>query len=312
LKAMGSQSAETRCKVPLRYKELFGKKLDDVMKTECGNKDFGTALQFLAQNPVDAECDMIMSACKGLGTKEKLLGTIICGRSNAEMTLLKKKFFDLHTKDLYVMFCLLHTSLPCFYVVLLTFALMLHRGRVLDSELGGAFEALVFNCLQAADEEYDPKGEHSEDKMKEEAKALYEMGQGKFGTNEKGLFKILVCAPSEYLKLLNLHYADKYGLTLLKALETEMPGDTGEAALFMLKMKIKPYEAVAELIDDALRGVGTKELLLTCTLIRYQCIMKQVAAAHLELYGSSIEDRIKSETKRDFEKILLEIVAAGN
>jgi Annexin len=102
LKALGSQSPETRCKVPLRYKELFGKELKDVMKTECGSKDFGLALQFLAQNPVAAECDMIMSACKGLGTKEKLLGTIICGRSNAEMTLLKKTFFDIHTKDLYV------------------------------------------------------------------------------------------------------------------------------------------------------------------------------------------------------------------
>jgi Annexin len=99
---MGSLSPGTRCKVPLRYKELFGKDLKDVMKTECGSKDFGTALQFLAQNPVEAECDMIMSASKGLGTKEKLLGTIICGRSNAEMNILKKKFFDIHTKDLYV------------------------------------------------------------------------------------------------------------------------------------------------------------------------------------------------------------------
>jgi Annexin len=101
---MGSLSPATRCKVSLRYKELFGKELKDVMETECGSKDFGTALQFLAQNPVEAECDMIMKACKGLGTKEKLLGTIICGRSNEEMSLLKKKFFDIHTKDLYVMY----------------------------------------------------------------------------------------------------------------------------------------------------------------------------------------------------------------
>jgi hypothetical protein len=116
LQAMGTQSAETRCKVPARYKELFGKELKAVMKAECGNKDFGIALQFLAQNPIEAECDMIMTACKGLGTKEKLLGTIICGRSNAEMELLKKKFFEIHTKDLYVMLlCLILFSVffPC-------------------------------------------------------------------------------------------------------------------------------------------------------------------------------------------------------
>jgi Annexin len=181
----------------------------------------------------------------------------------------------------------------------------------LDSELGGSFEALVFNCLQAADEKFDPKY-HTDDKMKEDAAALYKMGQGSFGTNEKGLFKILVSAPVKYLQKLNLFYAEKHGLTLLKALETEMGGATKDSALFMLKMKLKPYEAVAGLINDACKGLGTNELLLTCTLIRYQNIMKQVALAHIELYGSTIEDRIKSETKRDYEKILLEIVAAGN
>jgi Annexin len=181
----------------------------------------------------------------------------------------------------------------------------------LDSELGGSFEALVFNCLQAADEEYDPAF-HNDDKMKEDAATLYKMGQGKFGTNEKGLFKLLVCAPETYLQKLNLHYAEKYGLTLLKALETEMGGATRDAALFMLKMKLKPYEAVAALIHDACKGLGTNELLLTCTLIRYQNILKQVALAHIELYGSTIEDRVKSETKRDYEKILLEIIAGGN
>jgi hypothetical protein len=102
LKALGSHSPEARSKVAVRYKELFGKELHEVMKTECGKKEFGTALQFLARNPLEAECDMVMAACKGVGTKEKVLGTIICGRSNAEMELLKKKFFDIHGKDLYV------------------------------------------------------------------------------------------------------------------------------------------------------------------------------------------------------------------
>ena len=92
LKAMGGMSMEERCMVPIRYKELFKKKLVDVMKSECGNKDFGTALQFLAVNPVEAECMMIDKACKGMGTDELLLSTIICGRTNKEMELLKVSY----------------------------------------------------------------------------------------------------------------------------------------------------------------------------------------------------------------------------
>jgi hypothetical protein len=89
LVAMGSMSAETRCMVPIKYKQMFDKKLKDVMKSECGKKDFGTALQFLAQPPDAAEAGMIHKACSGFGTNELLLATILCGRSNKEMILLK-------------------------------------------------------------------------------------------------------------------------------------------------------------------------------------------------------------------------------
>ena len=83
-------SPETRCKVALRYPEVHGKNLRALVKSECGNRDFGTALKFLAVSPVEAECDMIKKACKGLGTNEGLLYPIICGRSNKEMEILKK------------------------------------------------------------------------------------------------------------------------------------------------------------------------------------------------------------------------------
>lgn len=66
------------------------------MKSECGNKDFGTAVQFLAVDPVTAECMMINTACKGAGTDELLLGTLICGRTNEEMDILKvRSRFDI-------------------------------------------------------------------------------------------------------------------------------------------------------------------------------------------------------------------------
>jgi hypothetical protein len=89
IQAIGRCSPELRCVVPTRYEEMFEKKLQNVIQSECGNKDFGIALQFLSVDPVEAECDMIDRACKGFGTDELLLLTIICGRTNAEIDLLK-------------------------------------------------------------------------------------------------------------------------------------------------------------------------------------------------------------------------------
>lgn len=46
-------------------------------------------------------------------------------------------------------------------------------------------------------------------------------------------------------------------------------------------------------------------------LIRYTQIMKQVMLAHVELYGKTIPDRVKSETRGEHEKLLMELVESG-
>lgn len=62
---MGSQTSEQRCLVHLCYKEKYGKELKDVVKSECGNRDFGIALQYLSLAPDMAEAQMLKDACKG-------------------------------------------------------------------------------------------------------------------------------------------------------------------------------------------------------------------------------------------------------
>ncbi len=68
------------------------------MKAECGKGDFGMALQFLSVPSDETECDILKKACKGAGTNELLLYPVICGRSNIEIDLLKKKFFTVGHK----------------------------------------------------------------------------------------------------------------------------------------------------------------------------------------------------------------------
>lgn len=180
-------------------------------------------------------------------------------------------------------------------------------GRALDKEMGNDFEKLIFTCLQDIEEEYDPFI-HNDEKAKEDVDKLYNMGQGKFGTDEAGLFRILCSSPPEYIQKLNLLYAKRYETTLIKALESEFRGATGPAVLFMLNMKVKPYEEIAKLITKACKGFGTNELLLTCTIIRYQKILKEVMAAHEELFGRTVQERVKSELKGESRALLLTIL----
>lgn len=182
-------------------------------------------------------------------------------------------------------------------------------GSALGSEVVGTLEFLVFNCLQAAQEDYN-ESFHNDEKMKEDIEALYKMGQAAVGTDEKGTFKILCAAPPEYMKKLNMAYADKHGVTLLHSLSTEFKGIAKDAAQFLIGMKIKPYEEIAKLLERASAGVGTNETLLSTALIRYQGVMKDVMLAHVELFGKTIVDRVRAESRGVYEALFLELLAA--
>ena len=129
-----------------------------------------------------------------------------------------------------------------------------------------------------------------------------------WGTDEAGMTKIVVMSPPKYLKILNLIYADMYGCTLFKAFEDEMGGIAGEAALFTLGMKLKPYETVAKLVKRACAGFGTDEFLLTSCILRYQSILPYVAVAHERLFEKSIHNGVKDETRGDYEDLLIALL----
>lgn len=281
--ALATQDATERYKIALRYKELHDKELVDLMKKEFSG-DFGTALEFLALPSDKAECAMIRKATKGIGAKVNVVWSILCGRTNDEIDRLKKTYFQMYDKDL---------------------------GKLLASELHGDMERLIFNCLQGAEEEYDPQF-HTAEKAVEDADEIHKKGQGRWGTDEKGIFKILCKAPPEHIENISKVYADKYGYTLMKAMEKELGGmaetKVRDATLHMLGMKLKPYETMAKLVKTACAGMGTDELLLTTCVIRFQPQLQEVQSAHIELYQKTIHDRVRSEVGGKYKALLLQVL----
>jgi len=164
--------------------------------------------------------------------------------------------------------------------------------------------------MQGGEEPFDPQY-HTREKAVEDAEIIYKKGQGKFfGTDEKGIFKILCSAPPQYVEMISSVYSDKYGYTLFKGMEKELSGNVKDGTLFMLGMKMKPFETIAGLMKKACAGVGTDEMLLTFSIIRYQMVMKDVMAAHIELYGKSLHDRVRNECGGKYKTLLLSILNA--
>jgi len=167
--------------------------------------------------------------------------------------------------------------------------------------------SLVLNAIQAGEETYDPQY-HTEQKAREDAELIYRKGQGKLGTDEKSIFKTICASPPEHILNINKIYTDKYDVTLKKAVEKELSGKVRDGCLHLVGMKLKPFETIAKLVDKACVGIGTDELLLTCTIIRYQHVMKEVMSAHIELFGKTIHDRVREETSGPYKTVLLTIL----
>jgi len=84
----------------------------------------------------------------------------------------------------------------------------------------------------------------------------------------------------------------------MKGMEKEFSGVTSkdsvkDAVLHLIGMKLKPYETMAKLIKQACAGFGTDEMLLTACVIRFQPVLAEVQSAHIELYGKTIQDRVR-------------------
>lgn len=218
IKTLGSKNTVERYLIAFRYKEMYEKELKELMKKE-NTGDFGFLTQLLSLPAPDAECKIIRKATKGMGTNEKLLYSVLCGRSNAEMEILKKTYFQRYQKDLI---------------------------SLVTSEVSGDVKKLMIACLQAMEEEYDPTY-HNTAKAEEDAKAFYKAGQGKkFGTDEAVLFDIICRSPPQYLKMVDEAYIANNNVNLEKALEKVLRGKSEKAALFTIGMKLHPYETVAD------------------------------------------------------------------
>jgi hypothetical protein len=283
---MGRLDSEMRCKVPVRYGAMFEgneETLTTLMRKECGKKEFGTALQFLALDPVSAEALMLKTALSDIKSNETLLHSIAVGRSNREMTILKKKYFDMFAEDL---------------------------SSTLDIDFGAPFEAIIPSCFRDNESRNDVDGTRGNEALEDDGEEL--LGDRKLATNEKGLPKLFGNSPNQCMKRLRLLNALKNGCDITEMLEAEMGGQLQGAAAHFIGMMVRPYDTIAGLIDKACaKKFGTNELLLTCTLIRYQCVLPQVNKAHMEAYGNSIKDRIQDEVRGVYRKLLLEIIAVG-
>jgi len=134
----------------------------------------------------------------------------------------------------------------------------------------------------------------------DDARRLREAMKG-IGTNDSVLIDIIGHRTREQRMMIIAEYHNTVGRDLLKDLESETSGNYRTVLLKLMKPR---DEMLAEILYEAMKGAGTKDLTLIDIMTQFPYELPAVAAAYQRLYGKSLESAIKSETSGSYEKML--------
>jgi len=121
------------------------------------------------------------------------------------------------------------------------------------------------------------------------------------GTNDSVLIDIIGHRDRQQRMMIVAAYSSIVGRDLLKDLEAETSGNYRRVLLLLMKPR---DEMLAELLNEAMKGAGTRDNILIDLMTQFTYELPAVAAAYQRKYGKSLESAIKSETSGNYEKML--------
>ncbi|KAK2911862.1 hypothetical protein QQF64_027727 [Cirrhinus molitorella] len=220
----------------------------------------------LARPPAVNDAKWIIKAIKGAGTNNRILIEILGSRTNKQIKELSAAYAE-ETKKTLV--------------------------QKLKTEVSGDFgKAIILLAEGARDESTNVNA----DKAKEDAKALYNAGEKKMGTDESKFIEILCKRSMPHLRQTILEYKNISGKTLQKSIEKEMSGDLEELLVVIVKCAMSTPAYFAEKLYKSMKGVGTDETTLTRVMVsRGEIDMLDIRAEYKKLYRQSLYKEISSD-----------------
>jgi len=263
--------------VEKKFRTMYGDDLSKWLEKELKGKLEQVVLgRFYGPRGYQAYC--LRKAMQGVGTDERALIDVICTKNKIEMTMVKKAYEALFKRDLI---------------------------RDIESETSGDFRRIMVSLSSAGRDEKPV----DEDLAKEDAAALYEAGEGKWGTDEGTFNRIFAGRSFPQLRAMFVAYKKKTGQDMGKVIEKEMSGNMERAFLTLYRYIQDPITYYSEVLYRSMKGMGTDDRTLIRTVLsRCEIDLGAIKEKFQKLHQKSLDKAIKSETSGDYRKIMLAIV----
>ncbi|CCG81416.1 Annexin XIV [Taphrina deformans PYCC 5710] len=261
-----------------RFEQLVGKSLVAVIEKET-SKWFSFGLVGCASGPLDWDVALLHRAMQGLGTHEDLLTELLIGRSNGEINELKYAYEKKY-----------HRSLQA----------------AVQGDLSMKTERMFNMALTARrDEEYVPIDQA---RVQADIHTLYGASSKRLGTDEIQVCGIVLSRSDNHLRAVAQGYAMSHRKTVPEMIRAEFSGHMRDALLHAMDGAIDRPTRDANLLEESMAGMGTKDERLTYRVVRMhwdRAHTANVKARYQHVFRKDLVSRIKGETSGDYERLLV-------
>ncbi|XP_034047778.1 annexin A3b isoform X2 [Thalassophryne amazonica] len=259
------------------YEKATGRALVADLKGDT-HGDFEDLLVALVTLPAVYDCHEVIKATKGAGTTESTLTEIFASRSNRHIKALSEAY-------------------------------LAETGRSiindLQSEVSGDYAKAL---LILAEGKRDESTNVDSAKAKADAKALYEAGEKKWGTDEAKFIDILCHRSIPQLQQTLVEYKNISKKTLQQSIESEMSGDLEKLLVAVVKCVKSVPTYLAEILFKSMKGAGTTESTLTRIIVsRSEIDLQDIKTDYKKLFGYTLYSQLEDEVSGNYGEALKQL-----
>ncbi|TKC49033.1 hypothetical protein EI555_003808, partial [Monodon monoceros] len=171
-----------------------------------------------------------------------------------------------------------------------------------------AYQRLFDRSLES-DANRDEGDNVDKDLAGQDAKDLYDAGEGRWGTDELTFSEVLAKRNHKQLRATFQAYQALIGKDIEEAIEAETSGDLQKAYLTLVRSARDLEGYFADCLYKAMKGAGTdEETLIDIIVTQAEVDLQGIKAKFQEKYQKSLSDMVRSDTSGDFQKLLVALL----
>ena len=261
------------------YKSCYGKDLIKRLKEDTsGNFKQVIAGVFMTPAEYDAMC--LYKAMKGLGTSEGVLIEIIGTRTNEELREIREVFEREYKGSL---------------------------EKWVIGDTSGNFKNLLVALLQGQ-RSMNPTPDPA--MCQNDAQALYNAGEGRWGTDEPTFIKIFSKRSAAEMAMINDFYIKLTGKGLLRAVDKEFSGDIKKLLQTVVGGLLDRPGYFATRIREAVKGLGTNDSKLVRVIVsRCEKDLGLIKQAYQRIYSRDMLHDVRDDTSGYYRDILTGLIS---